>query len=46
LALKLKKMGITRVRPLLGGFGEWKRLGFPLEDGADKIGWRSVAASS
>jgi hypothetical protein len=25
-------MGIVRVRPLLGGFGEWKRRGFPLEE--------------
>jgi 3-mercaptopyruvate sulfurtransferase SseA len=25
-------MGITRVRPLLGGFAEWKRRGYPLEE--------------
>jgi 3-mercaptopyruvate sulfurtransferase SseA len=25
-------MGIYRVRPLRGGFDEWKRLGYPLED--------------
>jgi rhodanese-related sulfurtransferase len=26
--------GINRVRPLEGGYDEWKRLGFPL----DKVG--------
>jgi rhodanese-related sulfurtransferase len=25
------KQGITRVRPLEGGYDEWKRLGYPLE---------------
>jgi 3-mercaptopyruvate sulfurtransferase SseA len=30
VALQLRKLGIRRVRPLLGGFHEWKRLGFPL----------------
>jgi 3-mercaptopyruvate sulfurtransferase SseA len=25
-------MGIVRVRPLLGGYAEWKRRGFPLEE--------------
>jgi 3-mercaptopyruvate sulfurtransferase SseA len=32
VALQLRKHGIRRVRPLLGGFHEWKKLGFPLED--------------
>lgn len=32
-------MGITRVRPLLGGFNEWKRLGYPLEEAVEKIGF-------
>jgi 3-mercaptopyruvate sulfurtransferase SseA len=32
VALKLRKHGIRRVRPLLGGFHEWKALGFPLVD--------------
>jgi 3-mercaptopyruvate sulfurtransferase SseA len=32
VALQLRKLGIRRVRPLLGGFHEWKRLGFPLVD--------------
>ena len=30
MALQLRKIGIRRVRPLLGGFHEWKKLGFPL----------------
>ena len=32
MALAIRKLGIYRVRPLLGGFDEWKRLGFPLEE--------------
>jgi rhodanese-related sulfurtransferase len=42
-ALRLRKMGITRVRPLLGGFDAWKRLGYPLEEATNMIGWRSDA---
>ncbi len=30
-AMKLRRLGIVRVRPLRGGYDEWKRLGFPLE---------------
>jgi rhodanese-related sulfurtransferase len=30
MALTMRKMGVHRVRPLLGGFDEWKRLGYPL----------------
>jgi len=30
MALTLRKMGIDRVRPLRGGYDEWKRLGYPL----------------
>jgi len=30
VALLLRKHGIRHVRPLLGGFHEWKRLGFPM----------------
>ncbi len=30
MALELRKMGIRNVRPLRGGFDEWKRLGYPL----------------
>jgi 3-mercaptopyruvate sulfurtransferase SseA len=41
MALKLQRIGIPRVRPLLGGFDEWKRLGYPLEDSAVGIGSHS-----
>ena len=30
-AMTLHKLGVDRVRPLRGGFDEWKRLGFPLD---------------
>ncbi len=30
-AMILHKLGIVRVRPLRGGYDEWKRLGFPLD---------------
>jgi membrane protein DedA with SNARE-associated domain/rhodanese-related sulfurtransferase len=30
-AMQLHKVGIERVRPLRGGFDEWKRLGYPLD---------------
>jgi membrane protein DedA with SNARE-associated domain/rhodanese-related sulfurtransferase len=30
-ALTLHKLGFDRVRPLRGGFDEWKRLGYPLD---------------
>jgi membrane protein DedA with SNARE-associated domain/rhodanese-related sulfurtransferase len=30
-AMLLMKLGIERVRPLRGGYDEWKRLGFPLD---------------
>jgi 3-mercaptopyruvate sulfurtransferase SseA len=35
VALQLRKHGIRPVRPLLGGFYEWKRLGFPLTGALD-----------
>jgi membrane protein DedA with SNARE-associated domain len=31
-AMMLHNLGIERVRPLRGGFDEWKRLGFPLDE--------------
>ncbi len=34
-AMALHKLGIERVRPLRGGYDEWKRLGFPLEAVSD-----------
>jgi len=30
-AMALHKLGIDRVRPLRGGYDEWKRLGYPLQ---------------
>jgi membrane protein DedA with SNARE-associated domain/rhodanese-related sulfurtransferase len=30
-AMTLQKLGIDRVRPLRGGYYEWKRLGYPME---------------
>jgi membrane protein DedA with SNARE-associated domain/rhodanese-related sulfurtransferase len=30
-ALTLHKLGIERVRPLRGGFDEWKKLGYPMD---------------
>ncbi len=30
-AMMLHKLGIERVRPLRGGFDEWKRLGYPMD---------------
>jgi len=32
MTLQLRRMGIYRVRPLRGGYNEWKRLGYPLVD--------------
>jgi membrane protein DedA with SNARE-associated domain/rhodanese-related sulfurtransferase len=32
LAMDLRKIGITRVRPLRGGFDGWKNAGYPLEE--------------
>jgi 3-mercaptopyruvate sulfurtransferase SseA len=31
VALQLKRAGITRVRPLAGGFEAWQKLGLPVE---------------
>lgn len=30
-ALKLHRLGVERVRPLRGGYEEWKRLGYPMQ---------------
>ncbi len=32
VALQLRRLGITRVRPLRGGFDGWKNAGYPLHD--------------
>jgi membrane protein DedA with SNARE-associated domain/rhodanese-related sulfurtransferase len=44
-AMTLHKLGIDRVRPLRGGFDEWKRLGFPL-DAIDFTTQQSVSVIS
>ena len=31
MALLLRKQGISRIRPLAGGFQAWRELGFPVE---------------
>jgi 3-mercaptopyruvate sulfurtransferase SseA len=31
VALLLKKSGITRIRPLLGGLEAWRERGYPLD---------------
>jgi membrane protein DedA with SNARE-associated domain/rhodanese-related sulfurtransferase len=41
-ALTLHKLGIERVRPLRGGYDEWKRLGFPLDAVAPVLPAQSV----
>jgi 3-mercaptopyruvate sulfurtransferase SseA len=38
VALLLRKHGIRGVRPLLGGFHEWKSLGYPLVDVSEAAG--------
>jgi rhodanese-related sulfurtransferase len=39
VALELKKLGFTRVQPLLGGLNGWIDLGYPVEE-------RNLAASA
>ena len=31
MALQLRRYGIRNVHPLLGGYYDWKNLGYPLE---------------
>ena len=38
VALRLKRQGVERVRPLEGGFPLWRELGFPIESAAQKQG--------
>jgi rhodanese-related sulfurtransferase len=38
VAQQLQKLGITRVRPLQGGFQAWKDLGYPLAQPTD-VAW-------
>jgi rhodanese-related sulfurtransferase len=41
VAQQLQKLGITRVRPLQGGFAEWKELGYPLAEPAN-VAWAAT----
>jgi 3-mercaptopyruvate sulfurtransferase SseA len=38
VALQLHRLGITRVRPLRGGFDGWKAAGYPLFDYVEVAG--------
>ena len=42
VALTMRRLGIERIRPLRGGFDEWKQLGYPLMD-LEKEAARSVS---
>lgn len=46
MALQLRKLGIRPVHPLLGGFYEWKRLGFPLTEPMENAEEIAPAAGS
>jgi len=37
VALELHKVGITRVRPLDGGYDGWRERGFPVEPAGNKL---------
>ena len=43
-AMTLHKLGIERVRPLRGGYDEWKRLGFPLSAVESAVPAQSTSA--
>lgn len=45
-AMALHKLGIERVRPLRGGYDEWKRLGFPIQAVADPGFVRVIQATA
>jgi rhodanese-related sulfurtransferase len=44
-AMALHNLGIERVRPLRGGYDEWKRLGFPVQ-AVDDPGFTRVAEAT
>jgi len=43
VALRLRRVGIVRVRPLAGGFEAWRAAGLPVESVAAGVGGRSTA---
>jgi len=44
VALLLKRRGITRVRPLEGGFEAWRASGFPLEPKLTRLASSATAS--
>ncbi|MGE5173007.1 MAG: rhodanese-like domain-containing protein [Betaproteobacteria bacterium] len=36
MAIRLRQRGITRVRPLAGGFHAWRNHGYPVEPASKK----------
>jgi membrane protein DedA with SNARE-associated domain/rhodanese-related sulfurtransferase len=44
VALQLHRLGITRVRPLRGGFDGWKQAGYPLFDYVEESGIAGAGA--
>jgi rhodanese-related sulfurtransferase len=44
VAQQLQKLGIKRVRPLQGGFGGWRALGFPLIEPTEVV-WAATRES-
>ncbi len=38
MALRLHRLGITRVRPLLGGLNGWREREYPLQPAAIEVG--------
>ncbi len=46
MALKLKAKGIERVRPLKGGFHEWREKGYPLKDYQQDVEWHRAFAKT
>lgn len=46
VAMQLHKLGVTRVRPLRGGFDGWKQAGYPLHDYVDEATPSAPASQS
>jgi len=44
VAMQLHKMGVSRVRPLRGGFDGWKVAGYPLVDYVDEVSTKGPRA--
>ena len=43
-ALELRKVGVAHVRPLYGGYDEWKKRGYPLVDIVDDVAQEGARA--